>query len=119
MANYAIVYFAKNVIAARNGDLKKQREYYFKMKEMLHEMLKLEKAYQSLILQNTSELKAIMYTSDNVLMEIREMEKKLIRFYPKKQFARKLINELDVYIQAQEKTNKLSVKYILTKYAFK
>ena len=119
MANYAIVYFAKNVIAARNGDLKKQREYYYNMKENLHQMLILEKSYQSQVLQNTTELKAIMYSSDNVLTEIREMEKKLIRFYPKKQFARKLIDELNVYIQAQEKTNKLSVKYILTKYAFK
>ena len=119
VANYAIVYFAKNVFAARNGDLVKQRHYYFKMKEKLHEMLKLENDYQSLVLQNTSELVNLMETTDNVFMDIREMEQKIIRFYPKKYFSKKMIDELNVYIQAQEKKNKLSVKYILTKYAFK
>lgn len=60
-----------------------------------------------------------MALSDNVFMEITEMEKQLVRFYPKKQFVKKFVNDLDVHIAAQEKTNKLSVKYILTKYAFK
>lgn len=82
-------------------------------------MLQLDNAYQSLILQNTSELRSLIENTDNVYMEIREMEKKMLRFYPKKYFAKKLIDDLNVTIQAQEKKNKLSVKYILTKYAFK
>jgi hypothetical protein len=106
-------------MAARNGDLKKQRMYYYKMKEKLHEMLQLDNDYQSLILQNTSELRSLIENTDNVYMEIVQMEKKLLRFYPKKYFAKKLIDDLNVTIQAQEKKNKLSVKYILTKYAFK
>jgi hypothetical protein len=106
-------------MAARNGDLKKQRMYYYKMKEKLHEMMELENSYQSLVLQNTNELRNLITNTDLVYMEIMEMEKKLLRFYPKKFFAKKLIDELNVTIQAQEKKNKLSVKYILTKYAFK
>lgn len=89
------------------------------MKEKLHEMQKLSRDYQSLVLQNTSELRELMENTDNVYMEILQMEKKLLRFYPKKHFARKMMDDLKVFIQAQEKTNKLSVKYILTKYAFK
>lgn len=89
------------------------------MKEKLHTMIKLENQYQSLVLQNTTDLKALMYTTDNVYMEIREMENKLVRFYPKKKFTKKMVDELKVFIAAQEKKNKLSVKYILTKYAFK
>ena len=89
------------------------------MKEKLHEMLKLENEYQSLVLQNTTDLKALMYTTDNVYMEIKEMENKLIRFYPKKNFTKKMVDELKVFTAAHEKKNKLSVKYILTKYAFK
>ena len=60
-----------------------------------------------------------MSLSDIVYMEINQMEKHLIRFYPKKQFVKKFINDLDTHIEAQEKPNKISVKYILTKYAFK
>ena len=41
---------------ARRNNLKKQREYYFKMKEALHEMKQLEGEYQSLVLENTEEL---------------------------------------------------------------
>lgn len=59
-----------------------------------------------------------MDLSDEVYMEMKDMETKLVRFYPKKHFTRKLTEELQVYIDAQEKKNKLSVKYILTKYAF-
>lgn len=89
------------------------------MKEKLHEMQALKTEYQSLVLQNTSELRELMDNTDNVYMEIMKMEKKLLRYYPKKHFAKKMMDELKVMIQAQEKTNKLSVKYILTKYAFK
>ena len=60
-----------------------------------------------------------MSLSDIVYMEIDQMEKQLIRFYPKKQFVRKFVSDLNKHIEAQEKPNKLSVKYILTKYAFK
>ena len=89
------------------------------MKEKLHEMMKLSNEYQSLVLQNTTNLRSLMYTTDIIYLEIRKMEEKLLRFYPKKNFTKKLIDELKVYKAAQEKKNKLSVKYILTKYAFK
>ena len=41
---------------ARRNNLKKQREYYYKMKQALHEMKQLEGEYQSLVLENTEEL---------------------------------------------------------------
>ena len=60
VANYAIVYFGKNVWAARRRDYAKQKFYYYKMKEALHEMQGLEHSYQSLVLENTDDLSNFM-----------------------------------------------------------
>lgn len=60
-----------------------------------------------------------MNLTDDLLMEMREMENKLVRFYPKKEFREKVLSDFDTFIEAQTKKNKLSIKYILTKYAFR
>lgn len=60
-----------------------------------------------------------MNLTDDLLMEMRDMENKLVRFYPKKEFRLKVMHEMDQFIEAQTKKNKLSIKYILTKYAFR
>lgn len=60
-----------------------------------------------------------MNLTDDLLMEMRDMENKLVRFYPKKEFRLKVMHEMDQFIDAQTKKNKLSIKYILTKYAFR
>lgn len=48
-------------MAARRNDLKKQRHYYYKMKEALHEVTALENEYQSLVLENTDELSKFIF----------------------------------------------------------
>lgn len=56
LANKAIVYFGKNIFAARRGELNKQRMWYYKMKETLFELKEVETEYQGMILENLSEL---------------------------------------------------------------
>lgn len=56
LANKAIVYFGKNIFAARRGELKKQRMWYHKMKETLYELKDIETQYQGMILENLSDL---------------------------------------------------------------
>ena len=57
--------------------------------------------------------------SDNVYMEIKEMEKSLVKYFPKRSFAKKLENNMQMYVDAHEKANKMTVKYVLTKFAFR